>query len=207
MLWKTNILSSPNSIPRQCHITVFHFLKIPLTLWVSCSICCLFCVLAVSPWVSKRLCIVPFWSCFLDVEILPVLFPILPLVLRKGLAHRELGANLDFEGRTPEFKSHLNILKLKHPFCCLWTWSRAPQLAEREAWKRSLFQDGCVLTGSSTQVERENGHWRSVSWSPTLRNPNVRHSLFPQVTCSSGMSGESCWWGTAEILCPGSRRM
>lgn len=119
--------------------------------------------LAVSPWVSKCLCIVPFWSCFLDVEILPVLFPILPLVLRKGLAHRELGANVDFEARTPEFKSHLNILKLKHPFCCLWTWSRAPQLAEREAWKWSLFQDGCTFTGSSTQVERESGHWRSIS--------------------------------------------
>lgn len=56
----------------------------------------------------------PFLKLFLDEEILPVLFSILPLVLRKGLVHRVLGKNVDFEARTPSCKSHLNILKLKH---------------------------------------------------------------------------------------------
>ena len=80
-------------------------------------------------------------------------------------AYKRSGAqstNVDFEARIPEFKSNLNILKLKHHFCCLQTWSHVPQLAEREAWKWSLFQDGRIFMGSSTQVERESGHWRSV---------------------------------------------
>ena len=72
---------------------------------------------------------------FLKARILPVLFTILPPVLRKVLAHRAVSKNVDFEARMPEFKSHLNTLKLRHHFGIFQTWSRILQPVEREAWK------------------------------------------------------------------------
>lgn len=78
---------------------------------------------------------VPFCGCFLKAGVLPVLFTILPLMLRKVLAHRVVSKNMDFEARMPELQFHLNILKLQCHSCSFQTWSRAPQLAEGAAWK------------------------------------------------------------------------
>lgn len=80
----------------------------------------------------------------LKAGILPVLFTILFLVLRKVQAHRIMSKNVDFEARLPGFKFHLIVLKLRHHFCSFLTRS---QLAGREAWKGSLYSGWPCIQG------------------------------------------------------------